>query len=70
MSKKNQNPKSIRDEIERLKGELVEAERAEKARKLDELTRLVSRAGAIDEALAWARNRANRAPRPVVRNDQ
>lgn len=70
MSKKNQNPKTIRDEIERLKGELAEAERAEKARKLDELTRLVSRAGAIDEALAWARNRANRARARAVTNEQ
>jgi hypothetical protein len=57
MPKKRKNPAEIEKAIAALQVELTASREAEKARKWDELARLLKRAGAFDDALAWARSR-------------
>ena len=57
MPKKRKNPAEIEKAIAALQVELMTSREAEKARKWDELARLLNRAGALDDALAWARSR-------------
>lgn len=60
MPKKRKNPAEIEKAIAALQVELTSSREAEKARKWDELARLLKRAGALDDALAWARSRTTK----------
>ena len=57
MARKNKNPADIESEIAALQAQLASAREAEQSRKWNELARLLKRAGALDDALAWARSR-------------
>jgi len=61
MPKKRKNPAEIEKAIAGLQVELTASREAEKTRKWDELARLLKRAGALDDALAWARSRTAKA---------
>lgn len=60
MARKGKDSVAIAAEIERLKAALVDAEAAERAKKLDDLARLLSSKQALDEALDWAREKFGR----------
>lgn len=57
MARKTKGSAAIAAEIERLKAALVDAEAAERAKKLDELAKLLNSKQALNEALDWARER-------------
>lgn len=57
MRNKRKNSAAIEQAIAALQVELAASREAEKARKWEELARLLKRTGALDDALAWARSR-------------
>lgn len=69
MARKHKNPTDIESEIAALQLQLASAREAEQARKWNELARLLKRAGALDDALAWARSRTTK-PGKVATNHE
>ena len=69
MARKHKNPADIESEIAALQAQLASAREAEQARKWNELARLLKRAGALDDALAWARSRTTKPNREAANHD-
>lgn len=69
MANKRKSPAAIEAAIAALQVQLSEARSAEATRKWDELARLVKRAGALDDALAWARSRIANSGHGATSND-
>lgn len=70
MARKSKSSADIEAAIAALQTQLADAREAEQQRKWNELTRLLKRAGALDEALAWARSRSLSTHREAVSNGQ
>lgn len=60
MARKLKKPADIESEIAALQAQLASAREAERGRKWNELVRLLKRAGALDDALAWAHSRTTK----------
>lgn len=68
MARKLKSSADVEAAIAALQNQLASAREAEQQRKWNELARLLKRAGALDDALAWARSRAA-ATHHTVAND-
>lgn len=69
MARKHKNPTDIESEIAALQLQLASAREAEQARKWNELARLLKRAGALDDALTWARSRTTKPDKAVTNHE-
>ena len=70
MARKHKNPADIESEIAALQAQLASAREAEQAHKWDELARLLKRAGALDDALAWVRSRTTKPRHEATKHDE
>lgn len=70
MARKPKSPTDIEATIAALQTQLADAREAEQQRKWNELARLLKRAGALDDALAWARSRSAAAHHGATRDGQ
>ena len=69
MAGRIKNPADIESEIAALQVQLVSAREAARAHKWNELARLLKRAGALDDALAWAHSRSRKPDSEVANHD-
>jgi hypothetical protein len=70
MARKHKNTADIESQIAALQVQLAGAREAEQARKWNELARLLKRAGALDDALAWARSRTTKPRHEAADHDE